>query len=395
MSGAAQPSPFHTPARLLTLGLLADSSMENEQRLAIHPAHLDRIDPDLRAQMIVERGYGADFQVAPGYIEARVGRVADRAEVIASADVLLLPKPQAVDVAEIPEGRTLWGWPHCVQDAAMTQTAIDRHLTLIAFEAMNHWTARGDFSLHVFHKNNELAGYCSVLHALRLIGSTGDYGPRLSAVVIGFGATARGAVTALNAHGVHDIQVLTQRGVAAVGSPIHSANIVQLNTDDGATHLSEVLTPDGDVLLPEFLASHDIVVNCTLQDVDAPLMYLRTEDLAAFAPGSLIIDVSCDEGMGFEWAKPTEFEHPMFTVGQGVHYYAVDHSPSYLWNSATWEISEALLPFLRTVLEGPAAWAEDLTVARAIEIHDGVITNPSILRFQGRAAGYPHGRTAA
>ena len=93
MSGAAQPSPFHTPARLLTLGLLADSSMENEQRLAIHPAHLDRIDPDLRAQMIVERGYGADFQVAPGYIEARVGRVADRAEVIASADVLLLPKP--------------------------------------------------------------------------------------------------------------------------------------------------------------------------------------------------------------------------------------------------------------------------------------------------------------
>ena len=85
----------------------------------------------------------------------------------------------------------------------------------------------------------------------------------------------------------------------------------------------------------------------------------------------------------------------MFTVGQGVHYYAVDHSPSYLWNSATWEISEALLPFLRTVLEGPAAWAEDLTVARAIEIHDGVITNPSILRFQGRAAGYPHGRTAA
>ncbi|MCH1882534.1 N(5)-(carboxyethyl)ornithine synthase [Agrococcus sp. ARC_14] len=398
MSGAAQPpSGIPTPSSssaLLTLGLLADSSMENEQRLPIHPHHLDRIDPDLRARMVVERGYGADFQLEPGYLESRVGRVADRSEVLESAEVLLLPKPQAADVAAIPEGRVLWGWPHCVQDAGMTQTAIDRRLTLIAFEAMNHWSRRGDFSLHVFHMNNELAGYCSVLHALQLVGSTGMYGPRRSAVVIGFGATARGAVTALNAQGIHDIQVLTQRGVAAVGSPIHGVHISQLNTDEGEIHLSEVLTKDGDVLLPEFLASHDIVVNCTLQDVAAPLTYLRTEDLAGFAAGSLIIDVSCDEGMGFEWAKPTGFDDPMFTVGEGVNYYAVDHSPSYLWNSATWEISEALLPFLRTVMEGPAAWEQSLTVSRAIEIDGGVIRNPSILSFQGREPAYPHARTA-
>nr|WP_245822988.1 N(5)-(carboxyethyl)ornithine synthase [Brachybacterium avium] len=368
--------------------------MENERRLPLHPHHLDRIDADVRARMIVERGYAADFQLEPGYIESRVGRVADRDEVIASADVLLLPKPQAADITAIPEGRVLWGWPHCVQDAQMTQTAIDRRLTLIAFEAMNHWTRRGDFSLHVLHKNNELAGYCSVLHALSLRGSTGDYGPRLSAVVIGFGATARGAVTALQAQGIHDIQVLTQRGASAVGSPIHSAHLTQLNTGDGPVHLSTVLTEDGDVLLPDFLAAHDIVVNCTLQDVAAPLTYLRTQDLERFPAGRLIIDVSCDEGMGFEWAKPTEFEDPMFTVGQGVNYYAVDHSPSYLWNSATWEISEALLPFLRTVMEGPSAWIADQTIARAIEIRDGEVKNPSILAFQGRGSEYPHLRTA-
>ncbi|MEL7975837.1 N(5)-(carboxyethyl)ornithine synthase [Isoptericola sp. F-RaC21] len=391
MPGATSPTPaVPTTTGLLTLGLLAGSSMENERRLPLHPHHLDRVDADVRARMIVERGYGADFQLAPGYVESRVGRVAERSDVIASADVLLLPKPQAADVAAIPAGRVLWGWPHCVQDAAMTQTAIDRRLTLIAFESMNHWTRRGDFSLHVFHKNNELAGYCSVLHAMSLVGSTGDYGPRRSAVVIGFGATARGAVTALKAHGIHDIQVLTQRGAAAVGSPIHTAHITQLHTDDGPTHLSTVPTDDGDVLLPEFLASHDIVVNCTLQDVAAPLTYLRADDLAGFAPGSLIVDVSCDAGMGFEWAKPTTFDEPMFTVGRGVNYYAVDHSPSYLWNSATWEISEAVLPFLRTVMEGPAAWDASLTVSRAIEIRDGEVVNPSILSFQGRGPAYPH-----
>ena len=41
------------------------------------------------------------------------------------------------------EGQVLWGWPHCVQDREMTQLAIDRRLTLIAFEAMNHWTVDG------------------------------------------------------------------------------------------------------------------------------------------------------------------------------------------------------------------------------------------------------------
>jgi alanine dehydrogenase len=83
----------------------------------------------------------------------------------------------------------------------------------------------------------------------------------------------------------------------------------------------------------------------------------------------------------------------MFTVGANVQYYAVDHSPSYLWNSATWEVSEALLPHLPTVLGGPTAWEADETIRRAVEIQDGTIRNPSILAFQSRASAFPHRRT--
>jgi alanine dehydrogenase len=277
-----------------------------------------------------------------------------------------------------------------VQDEKLTQVAIDQGLTLIAFEAMNHWTRDQAVGLHVFHKNNELAGYCSVLHAMELVGTTGDYGRRLKAVVIGFGATARGAVTALNAHGVHEVRVLTNRGVAAVGSPIHSVRILQFDHDTEAPHLSHVITERGRVPLAPFLAQSDILVNCTLQDTDAPLTFLRNDDLHTLRPGTVIVDVSCDEGMGFEWARPTTFDEPMFEVGNHIGYYAVDHSPSYLWNSATWENSLALIPFLRPVLEGASAWDADETLSRAIEIRDGRIVNPAILAFQGRAAEYPH-----
>jgi Alanine dehydrogenase/PNT, C-terminal domain len=233
-----------------------------------------------------------------------------------------------------------------------------------------------------------------VLHAFELIGITGTYGRRLRAAVVGFGATARGAVTALNAHGIHDIDILTNRGVTAVASPIHSARIVQFDQDentDGGSPVSFALTEDdGRVPLAGYLAEHDIVVNCVLQDTNAPLTFLYDEDLAAFRSGSLIIDVSCDEAMGFSWAHPTTFDEPTFVVGTNITYYAVDHSPSYLWNAATWEISEALLPFLRTVLAGREAWEADSTVRRAIEIIDGTIRNPDILSFQNRSADYPY-----
>lgn len=376
--------------RLLRLGVLADSRKADERRLPIHPAHLERIDADLRAAMVLERGYGRRFGVSDAQLEPLVGAVADRDEILADADVVLLPKPQASDLADMRDGQVLWGWPHCVQDRPLTQLAIDKRLTVIAWESMNHWQDDGGFGLHVFHKNNELAGYCSVLHALQLCGSTGDYGRRLTAVVIGFGATARGAVIALNAHGIHDVRVLTHRDIAAVGSPIPSVDMLQLRHDHRAPFDSTVITEGGPVPLAPYLAENDIVVNCTLQDPNAPLVYLRSEDLDAFRPGSLIVDVSIDEGMGFDWARPTTFAEPMITVGASINYYAVDHSPSLLWNSATWEISEALMPFLRTVMAGPSSWAGSETIRRAIEIEDGHVQNPAILAFQDRAADYPH-----
>ena len=374
----------------LTVGVMAQSLKENEHRLPLHPRHIHRIPEELRPGILLERGYGQRFGVADDQLERFVGGFRTRAELVEECDVILAPKPLLADISALRVGQVLWGWPHCVQDAELTQVAIDRQLTLIAFEAMNHWNKDGSFNLHVFHKNNELAGYASVLHAFQLAGISGDYGPHRRAVVIGFGATARGAVTALNALGVGEVDVLTHRQKAAVAAPIHSATIVHFDTDDTRARVSHAMTDDGPVALGEFLTEHDIVVNCVLQDTDAPLTFMTEDDLKRMTPGSLVIDVSCDEGLGFSWARPTTFDDPTFVVGDHVLYYAVDHSPSYLWDAATWEISEALLPFLPTVMAGPEAWEVNPTIRRAIEIRGGEVQNPAILSFQGRSPLHPH-----
>jgi alanine dehydrogenase len=385
--------PRSAEAQRLSLGVLAHSRKENERRRPIHPAHFRKIDPRICEQIWLEHGYGDPFGVTDRALAEIVGGFLTRDELIADCDVILLPKMQASDLAEMRVGQILWGWPHCVQDVDLTQICIDRRLTLIAFEAMNHWQSDGGFGLHVFHKNNELAGYCSVLHALQLAGSTGSYGRRLRAAVIGFGASARGAITALNAHGIDDVRVLTNREVAAVGSPIHSTQIVRMGQDEDTPERTWADTPeDGVIPVAQFLADNDVVVNCVLQDPAAPLIFLNEDDVHSFTPGSLIVDVSCDTGMGFRWARPTSFTQPVIELASGVHYYAVDHSPSYLWNSATWEISEALMPFLATVMSGGDAWDADETIRGAIEIREGVVQNPRILSFQNRAPAYPHAK---
>jgi len=374
----------------LSLGLLATSSKENEFRLPIHPQHFDQIDADLRSRIVLERGYGARFGVSEDHLASQVAGIRSREEIIATSDVVLLPKPTLEDVASLREGQVLWGWPHAVQDTALTQLCIDKRLTLLAWEAMNHWTPSGAFVVHVFHMNNELAGYCSVLHALTLIGTTGHYGRPLTAVVIGFGNAARGAITALNAMGVHDVAVLTMRDVTAVSSPVPSVVMYHLDRTESDPTRTTVQSATGHIPTASFLAGFDIVVNCVLQDPDLPFMFVSDEELGGFSSGSLLVDVSCDLGMGFTFARPTSFEEPILTVGNGVAYYGVDHSPSYLWNSATWSISEALIPYLRTVMDGPSAWDRDRTISLALEIRAGVVLNPKILSFQARSTDYPH-----
>jgi alanine dehydrogenase len=137
------------------------------------------------------------------------------------------------------------------------------------------------------------------------------------------------------------------------------------------------------------LADVDIIVNGMLQDTNSPLMFVKEGQQSQLKQDCLIVDVSCDEGMGFFFAKPTSFTKPMFQVDHN-NYYAVDHTPSYLWNAASWEISNSLLPYLPIIMDGPKAWEKSETVRRAIEIRDGKILNPNILSFQNRSEEYPY-----
>jgi alanine dehydrogenase len=376
---------------VLKLCVVGTSRKPSERRVAIHPEHVSRIPERLRSRVIFEEGYGERFGVDDAELARRCGGTASRAELLSmKGAVVLLPKPLAADLGELREHGVLWGWPHCVQQTSITQTAIDRKLTLIAFEAMFTWGPDGHRGLHTFYKNNEMAGYAAVLDALRLRGADGHYGRRRKVVVLSFGAVSRGAIYALKARGIRDITICILRPDHLNREEILGCRYVRMREGQGDQARLITVEHDGTVRsLVELIRSADIVVNGTFQDPNRPIMFVTEEETARLKPGGLIIDVSCDEGMGFHFARPTSFDEPMFRAGP-VDYYGVDHTPSYLWDSASWEISTSLLRFLPSILDGPAGWEADETLRRAIEIQDGRVRNPDILSFQTRSSDPPY-----
>jgi len=368
--------------QLLTLGVIGKSLKENEKRVGIHPEHIKRIPQILRKRITFEEGYGLRFGMDDNTLaKLTSGRVASREEILKGFDCVLMPKPLAKDLSQVREGAIVWGWPHCAQQKEITQVAIERKLTFIAWEEMFTWSRTGD-------KNNEIAGYASVNHAISLIGDVGNYGKPRKVVVLGFGSVSRGAVYALKGQGFQDITLYTCRASTDVSDQLPAISFKQMK-NNGSGNLLAVESDGSTRPFLEALSDVQIIVNGTFQDIDHPIMFVPEDEADKLMKGTLIIDISCDEGMGFWCAKPTSFEHPIFEV-EGKYYYSVDHSPSYYWNSASWEISEALLPFLPIVIRGPKVWEKNKTISRAIEIRNGVIQNPKILSFQNRKKEYPH-----
>ncbi|WP_294963165.1 N(5)-(carboxyethyl)ornithine synthase [Sulfurimonas sp.] len=330
-----------------TLGVIGTSKKEEELRMPIHPEHLERIPKHIRSQMIFEEGYGKLFGISDSVIEKMTGGIASRSKILTNSKTVIIAKPVPADLQELREGAILWGYPHCVQQRDMTQIAINRKQTLIAFEDMFIWSPQGQVGRHTFYKNNEMAGYCAVLHALQIKGIDGHYGNQRKVIIFSFGAVSRGAIYALKAHGFRDITICIQRPNHEVREEVLDCDYVSI-LPGGEEDESRMVVVEHDGSrrsLCCLINESDIIINGTYQEPGTPINYVIEEEKSCLKSGCLIIDVSCDEGMGFYFAKPTSFKEPMIKIGM-VDHYAVDHTPNYLWESATRSISAALIVHL-------------------------------------------------
>ncbi|MEP3387907.1 MAG: N(5)-(carboxyethyl)ornithine synthase [Reichenbachiella sp.] len=375
---------------LLTMGVIGTSKKQDERRVPIHPEHLNRLPEHIRKQLIFEKGYGKPFNITDEEIRTKTGGIATRSEILSDIGSAIIAKPVQSDLEEMKSEGVLWGYPHCAQQEAITQIAIDKKLTLIAFEDMYVWHPSGQIGRHTFYKNNEMAGYSAVIHALQLKGIDGHYGNQRKVIIFSFGAVSRGAIYALKAHGFRDITICIQRPDHEVREEVLDVHYSRIRKGKKGEPRLMVVEHDGtERPLMDLIKESEIIINGTYQDTDDPIDYVKESEKNDLKPGTLIIDVSCDEGMGFYCAKPTTFQDPIISVDH-IDYYAVDHTPSYYWESASRSISAALIVHLPSVIEGRSSWKNNKTIQNAINIDNGTIVKDHVLRFQNRENEYPH-----
>lgn len=367
----------------MNLAVIGTSRKENEKRVAIHPNHIQTIPEKIRRQLFFEKGYGIPFGISDEKICSLTGnRLESRRALLENFHSFLIPKPVLEDFEDMRDGSLVWGWIHGVQQSTITQIAIDKKLTLIAWENMNFRGERG--RTHIFQKNNEMAGYCGVQHALQLRGIDGNFGLPRKVAVLSLGSVSRGAIYALKGHGFEDITVYTKRPPFLVSDRIPGISYRQMKRDKTGKLVTKNLS-EGTVPLIDELTQADIIVNGILQDTSDPVIFIDDSNVKKFQKECLVIDISCDTNMGFSFAHTTDSSAPFFKIGN-IIYYSIDHTPTLLWDSASWEISNCILPFLASVVEQ----TENEVINCATDIRNGVIINKEILSYQHRSPVYPY-----
>lgn len=154
------------------------------------------------------------------------------------------------------------------------------------------------------------------------------------------------------------------------------------------------VSPDIEVFLarPETIAHHledaDLVVGAVLlHGARAP--HLVTEAMVRnMQPGSVIVDVSIDQGGCVETSRPTSHSDPVF-VSHGVVHYAVTNMPGAYPRTSTLALTAATLPYIRQLADrGLAALKGNPGFARAVNVCRGCVTCRPVAEALGLSARY-------
>lgn len=304
----------------------------SERRRAILPRHASLVScPE---SMVFETGYGLVLGCSDDDYRRQGFTVMSREDTCA-CPIICNPKPMVTDEYFQPQ-KTLVGWLHAVQGRRITDLLVDNRMTAIAWEDMF------DNGRHVFWRNNELSGEAAIAQAFI---EWGQVPYNCTIAVIGRGNVAKGATRALE-----------RAGAAVISYNRHNS-----------------------WRLRHEIAQYDVIVNAVLWDVFRNDHLICEQDLENMKPGSLIIDISCDEGMGIETTRATTIENPVYWH-KGIMHYAVDHTPTLYFRTATQCIGDALSPFISPLVNGEA---NDVLDAATI-IRRGEILDERITRFQNR-----------
>jgi alanine dehydrogenase len=122
----------------------------------------------------------------------------------------------------------------------------------------------------------------------------------------------------------------------------------------------------------------DLVIGTVLIPGAAAPRLITADTVRAMKSGSVIVDVSIDQGGSAETSRPTTHSHPTFIVDDVVHY-CVANMPGAVARTSTFALNNMTLPFVVALADkGLRAIAEDPHLRAGLNVHAGHITYQAV-----------------
>jgi len=348
------------------IGLIKEIK-NNENRVALTPAAVKTL-VEAGHEVLVERGAGKGSAFSDADYDTAGARIVDTQEAWGAELILKVKEPLESEYRYFRPGQILFTYLHLAGvDPELTCALLEKHVTAIAYETVSDVEGKlpllapmsavaGSMSASVArHYLAKFAGGKGVLLG-RIMGE-----PHGKVVVIGDGVVGQHAARAAVGGGAETyIFTLFEERFGELHDQISPEVIPVLSTQETIReHVRKADAVIGAVLLPGARAPH--VVSADM--------------IVSMQPGSVVVDVSIDQGGCIETSRPTSHADPVFTVHDVIHY-CVTNMPGAYPMSATRALVSATLPYIRKLADGgTVALTNDPHFAAGVNTHAGALTN--------------------
>jgi alanine dehydrogenase len=350
---------------------------DHEYRVSLTPegaASLHQSGHDIWVEPSAGRGSGFSDDE---YRKAGAMIAGSKLEVFEKADLIVKVKePLLSECPLFRPGQVLFTYLHLAALPDVTKELLGGRVTAIAYET----TEARDGSLPMLRPMSEIAGRMSVQIGAQYLEKT--HGGR-GVLLGGVPGVEPGKVVVLGGGVVGSSATRMAVGLGAQVTVIN-LDVERLRILDDQYQGRIVTRAASFAAIEEAVRTADLVIGAVLvPGAKAPKLVSRSQ-VSRMQPGSVIVDVSVDQGGCVETTRPTTHSDPVYSI-DGVVHYCVANMPGIVPRTSTYALTNATLPYLLRIASDGVnrAIRDDAGLAKGVNLQDGHVVHRGVAESHG------------
>jgi alanine dehydrogenase len=348
---------------------------EQEQRVALLPSAANQLARRGHS-VVVEKNAGIGSGYADeDYIKAGAEIVPEAKQVFARADMIVKVKePREAELPLLRKGQILFTYLHLAASKLLTEALLKSGVTAVAYE-----TIQINNRLPLLEPMSEIAGRMSVVMGANFLAKYNGGSGVLLGGVPGV-LPGRVVVVGGGTSGVNAARMATGLG----------ADVTILDVDLERLRYLDLAMANANTLYSSEANLHELVADCDLlvgavllPGAKAPKLITRAM-LKKMKPGSVLVDISIDQGGCAETSRPTTHFNPVY-VEEGVTHYCVANMPAAYARTATQALTNVTYHYIELLadlgLEG--ACEKQPALIGGMNTRDGRLTCRAVAEAHG------------